>query len=128
MSPQRKWHFKMMGLFWAFVGGSVLLPFLPFSVPGGCLFKKLFGIPCLGCGIRSSIAALVHGNYEQALVYNPAGPFVLFVCVLFAGYFTYAALMQRSLPWNKEVHIFKLINLITFNLLSLQWGYRLFIS
>jgi Protein of unknown function (DUF2752) len=41
-----------------------------------CLAKRLFGIPCPGCGITTSIAALLHGDFELALRANAAGPAV----------------------------------------------------
>ena len=128
MSSQRVWQIKMMLLFWSFVLAGVVLPFLPFKIPSICLFEKIFGIPCLGCGVRSSIAAFLRGDFQQAIHYNPVGPLVLLVCVGLAGYFTCAAFLRKSLPWKEEIHIFRWINTVVFSLLSLQWGYRLFVN
>jgi len=127
MSSQHVWHIKMMSLFWVFVFASIVLPLLPFKIPSVCLFERIFGIPCLGCGVRSSIIAFLQGNFQQAIISNPIGPFVLLVCVEFAGYFTYATFTQRSFKWKDEIRIFRFVNVIVFSLLSLQWGCRLLI-
>jgi hypothetical protein len=114
-----------MVLFWAFVGGAVLLPLLPFRVPRICLFEYFLGIPCPVCGIRSSIAALLHGNWHRSLLFNEMGPFVLAVCVVLAVYFTVAVVTKKCFGLAEEVRWFKWINGVTFGLLSLRWCYKL---
>jgi len=47
---------------------------LPIAV---CLVKQFFGVPCPGCGITRSIAALLAGNPSKAIELNAAGPFVV---------------------------------------------------
>jgi hypothetical protein len=47
-----------------------------------CAFKTLLGIPCPGCGITTSIAALIRGNWGEALNANAAGPVVLLFAIL----------------------------------------------
>ncbi|HXE43461.1 MAG TPA: DUF2752 domain-containing protein [Candidatus Baltobacteraceae bacterium] len=42
-----------------------------------CLFHKLTGLNCPGCGATRSFYAVVHGNFQSALKDN-----ALFVCVL----------------------------------------------
>jgi hypothetical protein len=51
-------------------------------LPHVCLFKLISGLPCPGCGITHSIAALTSFNLSAAWQSNPAGIFVV-VCVLF---------------------------------------------
>lgn len=41
-----------------------------------CAFKQLSGLPCPGCGVTTSIAALLQGNVTRAVKANIAGPFV----------------------------------------------------
>lgn len=125
MTPQQMWHIRMMCLFGLFIGGSPLLPLLPFAIYRICLFEKILGIPCPGCGICSSIHALLNGNWQQAISYNPCGPFVFITCIVLVSYFTYACLTRQCLHWADEIYIFKLINVLTTCLLSLQWGYRI---
>ncbi len=42
-----------------------------------CAVKQLLGVPCPGCGITRSIAALLAGSPTTALEFNAAGPFVV---------------------------------------------------
>ncbi len=37
-----------------------------------CMFKQLFGIDCIGCGIQRSIALLFKGNFVAAFYMFPA--------------------------------------------------------
>lgn len=39
-----------------------------------CLFSKVTGLPCPGCGMTRAIAALLHGEWRQALLYHPFSP------------------------------------------------------
>lgn len=52
------------------------------SVPHFCLFQKLLGIPCPGCGILHSLNASFHGDFHRAWLANPAG-LVMAVAILF---------------------------------------------
>lgn len=112
-------------LFGGFLSASVLLPFLSLQMFGFCLFQRLLGIPCPGCGVRSSIAALVRGNVAASLQYNLIGPLVLMVCFMFTAYFTYSAFFNKGLSWSSETQIFKFVNTLTFSLLLMQWVYKL---
>ena len=38
-----------------------------------CLFQHFLHIPCPGCGITSSVYAVLSGNYTTAWKYNPCG-------------------------------------------------------
>ena len=42
-----------------------------------CVMKQFLGVPCPGCGITRSIAALLAGNPSKAIECNAAGPFVM---------------------------------------------------
>lgn len=37
-----------------------------------CLFKKLFGIDCIGCGIQRSFVLLFEGRFKEAFLMFPA--------------------------------------------------------
>lgn len=60
---------------------------------GFCLAQRLFGIPCPGCGITRSVAALLRGDLRAALTANPAG---LVVCAYFVA--EIACWIAASLP------------------------------
>lgn len=50
----------------------------PVDVP--CLFTRLFGIHCPGCGLKSSITALLSGDLHTSLAINPLG-MPTFACI-----------------------------------------------
>ena len=125
MTVQRIWRIKMMALFWALAGGAVLLPSLPLKIPKICLIEYIFRIPCPVCGIRSSIAALLWGDWIKAIDFNPMGPIVLISCISLAIYFTYVVFTNKNFRLDKEIYGFNLVNKLIFGLLTLQWGYRL---
>ena len=39
----------------------------------GCLFKTIFHIPCPSCGNTRAVRAVFHGQWLDALYYNPLG-------------------------------------------------------
>jgi hypothetical protein len=43
----------------------------------GCGFKTFTGLPCPGCGMTSSVAALSRGQWDSGVAYHPFGPMVL---------------------------------------------------
>jgi len=40
------------------------------DVPVLCLFRRLTGHECLGCGMTRAFFSLLHGQWEEALRYN----------------------------------------------------------
>jgi len=46
---------------------------LPFDL---CLWHRITGLPCLGCGLTRSICQWMHGDWAGSLVMHPAGPFI----------------------------------------------------
>ncbi len=38
--------------------------------PTLCLFKRILGIECLGCGMTRAMSRLLHGDLAGALVFN----------------------------------------------------------
>jgi hypothetical protein len=41
------------------------------QMPRTCLWSWLLGRPCPGCGTLHALCALLHGDFSQALAYNP---------------------------------------------------------
>ncbi len=58
-----------------FLSTFFVMAFLPFLryVPHLCLFQKVLGIACPGCGISRSLLAILHLRATMAWVANPAG-------------------------------------------------------
>ena len=64
---------------WALFLSSLLALFAPFlliHIPHICLFRKLLGIPCPGCGILHGMASLLQMHIAAAWVSNPAAFFL----------------------------------------------------
>ena len=59
----------------------------------GCTFHSLTGLHCPGCGATRCCHALVHGDIEQALAWNP-----LFVLLL--PYLVFSALRMAYTMWT----------------------------
>jgi len=52
------------------------------ELPHFCLFQKIFGIPCPGCGITRSLIAISELDIATSWQYNPAGCFIsLFIII-----------------------------------------------
>ena len=56
---------------------SVYLPGASFAMPEVCTSKRIFGVPCPGCGLTRSFIAISHGQFGRAWGFNPAS-FVLY--------------------------------------------------
>jgi hypothetical protein len=42
--------------------------------PIGCIYTKLTGVTCPGCGLSRSFSAMIRGDFSQAKEYNSNGP------------------------------------------------------
>lgn len=54
---------------------------LLFLIPVPCLFKKVFNIPCPGCGLTRSFNAIINLNFIEAFNYNILG-IPLFITII----------------------------------------------
>lgn len=66
---------------------SVFLPGANYSLPELCAAKRLFNLPCPGCGLTRSFISISHGQLQRAWSFNPAG-FLLYPFVF------------AQIPWN----------------------------
>jgi len=59
---------------YAFLGAAVLLGVLPYDIvsSGGswCLFDRVVGVECWGCGITRGLWLMLHGRFAHAQVMN----------------------------------------------------------
>ena len=46
------------------------------KIPPMCLFRRLTGRPCPGCGITRAVILAVHGRIKQSLEVHPSGVWV----------------------------------------------------
>ena len=75
----------LLGAVYLYGHNPVEVPFIP------CIFYKLTGMYCPGCGSGWASYAILHGQLYQAFRYNPL---MIFVLVFLALYFT-----ARGLDW-----------------------------
>jgi len=66
---------------------SVFLPGVDFALPELCTAKRVFGVPCPGCGLTRSFVSISHGQFGRAWSFNPAS-FLLYPFVF------------AQIPWN----------------------------
>jgi hypothetical protein len=60
------------------LGFLLLLPLLFWLIPSSwfegrpsiCLIRRIFGVPCPGCGMVRALSCLAHGNVRKAWSYN----------------------------------------------------------
>lgn len=51
----------------------------------GCLFRKLTGFECPGCGMTRAAHALLNGRIAEAFAFNPVGMILLPVALIAIG-------------------------------------------
>ena len=49
---------------------------------GVCIIKQVTNIPCPSCGSTRSVLSLVHGNFWDALYWNPFGLIIALIMLL----------------------------------------------
>jgi hypothetical protein len=57
-----------------------------------CLFKYLFGIECLGCGLQRAIALLFKGDFSGAFQMYPA----IYMVLLFIGMLAFKNIFKQK--------------------------------
>jgi hypothetical protein len=64
------WHLRLCA---GITAAVALVP--PEGVPGLdlCMYHRLFGLPCPGCGMTRCGSCLLHGEWARAANYNPFG-------------------------------------------------------
>lgn len=67
-----------------FISSLVVLGLTPLvgHVPHFCLMQRFLGLPCPGCGILTSLAALIHFDFSRAWNANPVGILIAALVVL----------------------------------------------
>jgi len=78
-----------------------LEPWLPLHLH--CLFKRLTGVPCPGCGTVRSLHLLMQGDVAASLLTNPLG--LLLVLLLLSA----AVLLVRD-AWRNDDLLYRLMH------------------
>lgn len=66
-----------------------------------CLFYKLTGYKCPGCGVTRALFSLIKGDIKQAIHYNKILIFMLPFIVIYFGYKSYLYVMDKK--GNKKI-------------------------
>jgi uncharacterized protein DUF2752 len=65
------------------LAGAAQVALVGLHLPGWpCAFRAVTGLPCPGCGMSRSVAALVRGHWREAMAWHAFGPLALAVAVL----------------------------------------------
>jgi hypothetical protein len=63
-------------------GAALAVSKLPLHLPTVCLFKRITGLPCAGCGMTHAFCAMANGHFEDAAHFNLAAiPLALIVAI-----------------------------------------------
>jgi hypothetical protein len=78
------------------LGVKVLLPQI-------CVSRTLLGVPCPGCGMTRSFAALIRGDILKAVIFNPMGPVLFLACLFQIPYriIEYTGIWNRNSLWDR---------------------------
>jgi hypothetical protein len=83
-----------------------------------CMFKKMFGIDCVGCGMQRSINFILHGEFEKAFYMFPAIYTTILFCLSLAFY-----IFDKKRSHHKLVITLAIIN-VTIMLISYTYKMR----
>ncbi len=76
------------------------LPWLP-----GCMFHKLTGLHCAGCGMTRAAHAALHGEIGKAFRYNPVGMVLLPLACVGIGIQLIGWVRGKPLPFRLIVGV-----------------------
>jgi hypothetical protein len=66
----------------------------------GCVFRKMTGLECPGCGMTRGTYALLHGRFKDAFLFNPVGMILLPLALLGIAIELWAWVMDRPLKFR----------------------------
>lgn len=81
--------------------GSEGLTVAGFELPAVCLWRKLFGFGCPGCGLTRSFVFVGHGELVQAFRMHRLGPLLYAVVVWLAAVRVWG-LLRLGLSWLRR--------------------------
>jgi hypothetical protein len=97
------------------LGGAAGLVLLHFWTPSGdpahaiCLLRRVFHLPCPGCGMTRAFAALAKGDWPAAVALHPLAPVVAAELVL--GWVVWGLALRRPVRLPLRVDSLLLANL-----------------
>jgi len=90
-----------------------------------CPFLHFTGIPCLSCGLTTSVAHSARLHFYEAIVTQPFGLIIFFGAVLSIPFSIY--LIHRRIPWSRlnELRGRDLVMYALIALFLLSWLYKI---
>jgi len=70
------------------------------QIPGVCIFRRLTGVPCPGCGLTRSVVATAHLDIATALSFHVFGPLFFVICLTVFGLATAQRFFSVDIPWK----------------------------
>lgn len=90
--------------------GVLLLAILILVLDMGCIFRKVTGVPCPGCGMTRAHLAVLHLDLQGAFFYHP----LWFLPVPLAGFqLFFPEGLFREKKWNTTLVVLLLIVVLT---------------
>ncbi len=68
-----------------------------------CFFRRMFDLPCPGCGLTRSVSSISQGHFDKALLYNPFGyaAYVAFILTAVGGLLP-TSVRAKILRWHAD--------------------------
>jgi len=71
------------------ISGIILL-LIVFSFDNVCIFKNIFNIPCISCGLTRGFISIIHFNFIEAINYNVLSiPLFILIIIYYILYIIY---------------------------------------
>jgi hypothetical protein len=90
-----------------------------------CTFRFLFGRHCPGCGMTTSFAYFVRGQFVEAVRANAAGTVLAAVCVLLIPWCLWSAFRGRLWMISDPAPVVAVLFVSLSSLIVLVWAARL---
>lgn len=129
-SAQLSWRYRMLFLFGLFTIGPMIFALLDPTLGselGTCVVKQATGYECPGCGVTTSMVALLNGNLSKAINANQAGPLIATIVYGSVVYLLIVvSLKLRGFSWRAELKIFNALEIVSVIVLIIAWSIRIF--
>lgn len=98
MRKREKEEKALFQIGWSIVGVLLIIytiyqifPIPPLVFGSSCVFHKLFGLYCPGCGGTRAVSLLLHGQILDSFICHPLVPYTVIVC----GWFLISQTVER---------------------------------
>ncbi|QDU97080.1 DUF2752 domain-containing protein [Lignipirellula cremea] len=83
---------------------QVFLPGTAWPLPELCVYKRLMGWDCPGCGLTRSFISLAHGDFRRAWLFNPGGILLYGMAIVQIPFQTYQIrrIRQGRRAWRSK--------------------------